>query len=151
MNTYVPPYPGFMCPFPLFPSHLVTDNLLPPFGSVHIDETRTLAQCPYYSPTWRADQLCRDEIIIHVYGADNRMISDFRDFVEQFSRDWGTIGMCHSGPIEDVKHIQPELQILSPRKMLKYRVNYYQSVSRNVVQQYIENAKVQFTPQWLQN
>ena len=37
MPIYVPPYPGFTCPFPLYPSYLVSENLLPPFGAVHIE------------------------------------------------------------------------------------------------------------------
>jgi hypothetical protein len=147
MSGYVPPYPGFTCPFRLYPSYLVDDNLVPPFGSVHIEDSIPLAQVPILGRTLEATQLCRDKVLVHVYGANNQMISDFREFVNQYSRDWNTIGMAMSGAIVDHKHTQSEFQILSQRKSIRFSVNYLQSVSRNVARQFIEHVKVQYYPQ----
>jgi hypothetical protein len=147
MNYYVPPYPGgFICPFPLYPSYLVDDNLPPPFGSIHVERTDSLATCPLTGSTWSATQLCRDRVIIHMYGANNRMASDFREFVEQYSTDWSTIGIATSGAIVDRKDPQPEFKIISQRKSITFEVNYLQSVSRDMARQYIERAKCQFYP-----
>jgi hypothetical protein len=147
MNYYQPPYPGFVCPLRLYPAFLVDDNLAPPFGAVHVERTEALAPVPLLGPHLEADQLCRDRVVVHMYGADNAMAADFRDFVEQYSADWNTIGIAGSpSPIIDVKHPQPELKVLAQRKSITFDVNYKQSVSRNVARQYIEAAKIAFTP-----
>lgn len=147
MNGYQPPYPGFVCPFKLYPAFLVDDNLTPPFGAVHIERTDALQPVPIYGPHWEANQLCRDRVTVHMYGASNRMASDFRDFVEQYSRDWNTIGIAGSpSPIVDVKQPQPELKVLAQRKSISFDVNYQQSVVRDLTRQLILAAKIAFYP-----
>src|SRR6516162_1189138 len=56
MPNYVPPYPGFTCPFPLYPSYLVDDNLSPPFGSVHIEKTESLEMGSSFGPRMEQDK-----------------------------------------------------------------------------------------------
>jgi hypothetical protein len=147
MNYYQPPYPGFTCPFRLYPAFLVDANLPSPFGAVHVERTDALAPVPLLGPHMEADQLCRDRVVIHMYGADNKMASDFRDFVEQYSMDWNTIGIAGSpSAIVDVKQPQPEMRVLAQRKSITFDVNYLQSVSRDLARQYILAAKVQFFP-----
>src|SRR5580693_6517169 len=51
MPSYVPPYPGFTCPIPLYPSFLVPDNEPPPYGAVHIEDTRSLVDAASFGPT----------------------------------------------------------------------------------------------------
>jgi hypothetical protein len=149
MSTYVPPYPGFECPFPLYPSYLVDDNLKPPFGSVHVEETKTLAMVPYLGPRMQSAHLCRDTVKVHLYGLNNEAASDFLLFVEQFSRDWMSIGMANSPHIRDEKHTQTEMKIISQRKLIEFEVNYLQSVVRDIFRQFILHAKVQFyDPKW---
>jgi hypothetical protein len=144
MNFYVPPYPGgFVCPFQLYPSYLVDDNLPPPFGSVHVERTEALAQCPLTDRSYGATQLCRDVVTVHMYGVTNKLASDFREFVEQYSVDWSTIGIARSGAIIDRKDPQPEFKIIAQRKSITFEVNYLQSVSRDLARQYIEHVKVQ--------
>jgi hypothetical protein len=151
MPGYVPPYPGFTCPIPLFPSYLVTDNLPPPFGSVHIEDTQALGTSPVFGPTLQSRHLSRDRVRVTIYGADNETISTFLAFVEQYSYDWMTLGMANAPVIQDEKHPQPELLILGQRKRIDFDVNYLQSTSRDIARQLIEGAKVQFTPAWLKN
>jgi hypothetical protein len=149
MPIYVPPYPGFTCPFPLYPSYLVDDNLPPPFGSVHIEETTTLEMSPYYGPRLQSASLCRDRVKIHVYGADNAMSDDFVAFVSQYSRDWMTIGFANSPNVKDEKAKQSELRILSKYKTIEFLVNYLQGTSRDIARQFIEHAVVQNQLQWM--
>jgi len=149
MPGYVPPYPGFTCPLMLYPSFLVDDNIEPPFGAVHIYDTLALEQRPWIGRNSEAAQLCREKVRVTMYGADNAMASDFRDFVEQYSTDWMTIGIASVGAIQDEKHPQQEMKILAQRKHIEFEVNYLQSVSRDIARQFIEGAKVQFTEQWL--
>jgi hypothetical protein len=149
LSSYVPPYPTFDCPFPLYPSYLVDDNLKPPFGSVHIEETKALAMAPYMGPKSETGHLCRDTVKVHLYGLSNEEASNFLLCVENYSRDWMTIGMANSPYIKDEKHSQPEMKILAKRKSIEFEVNYLQSVVRSIVRQFILHARVQFyDPQW---
>lgn len=144
MSGYVPPYPTFNCPFPLFPSYLVDDNLTPPFGSVHVENTTTLAMVPYLGPRMQSAHLCRDTVRVHLYGLDNEAASDFLLFVEQYSRDWMTIGMANSPSIRDEKQTQPEMRVIAQRKLIEFDVNYLQSVARDIARQFILHARVKF-------
>lgn len=147
MNYYVPPYPGGrVCPLPLYPSYLVDDNLAPPFAAVQIDRTEALAPIPLMDRNSSADHLCRDAVTIHMYGANNRLAADFRDFIEQYSKDWGKIGISTIGAITDANHVQAELKVIAQRKSLGLSVNYLQSVSRDAARQMIIKAKVNFYP-----
>jgi hypothetical protein len=147
MNYYVPPYPGgLVCPFELFPAFLVDDNKPTPFGSVHVERTEALQPVPLLGRRMEADQLCRDRVIIHIYGASNRLASDFREFVEQYSRDWSKIGIATAGALTDLNQVQSELQVIAQRKSITFEVNYLQSVSRDLARQYIIKAKCQFYP-----
>ncbi len=149
MPVYVPPYPGFTCPLPLYPSYLVDDNLPPPFGSVHIEETTTLEMSPYYGPRLQSASLCRDRVKIHLYGANNAMSDDFVAFVNQYSRDWMTIGMANSPNVKDEKSKQSEFRILSRHKTVEFLVNYLQGTSRDIARQFIKHAIVQNQLQYL--
>jgi hypothetical protein len=150
MPSYVPPYyDGFLCPLPLFPSFLVTDNLEPPFGSVHIDKTEVLHTAPIYGPNWEQWQVCRDTVRVTLYGADALMAATFLSFVLQYSRDWDFIGMANMPNVSDEKHHQPEMQILSQRKRVEFTVNYLEAISRAQARQFILQTKMQFFQQWL--
>jgi hypothetical protein len=149
MQIYVPPYPGFTCPFVLYPSFLVDDNLPPPFGSVHIEDTSVLQMNAYLGPRLQSSQLCRETVKIHLFGVNNEKAIDFMNFVTQYSRDWNYIGLAESPAINDEKDVQPEMKIISKRKYIEFDINYCQSVSRDMARQLIEHAKVQFyNPRW---
>jgi hypothetical protein len=151
MPNYVPPYPGFICPIPLYPSFLVDDNLPPPFGAIHIEKTESLEMGSYYGPHMEQDQLCKEIVRVHLYGADNLTANNFLGFVEQYSLDWMTLGLSQVPAIKDGKLIQSEFKILAQQKMIEFDINYRQKVVRNQARQFIEHVKVQFIPQWLQS
>jgi len=149
LSSYVPPYPTFNCPFPLYPSYLVDDNLAPPFGSVHIENTKALAMVPYMGPKSETGYLCLDKVKIHLYGLDAQEVSDFMLCVENYSRDWMTLGLANSPAIYDEKQEQSEMKIISQYKTIEFEVNYLQTVARNIARQFILHAKVQFyDPKW---
>jgi hypothetical protein len=143
MPNYVPPYPGFVCTIPLYPSYLVDDNLPPPFGSIHIEKTIALASSPFFDPRMSSDQLCKDEVKVHLYGCDNLVAQTFLAFVEQYSMDWGKIGLANMPIISDIKRPQPEFKILAQSKEISFDINYLQSASRDIARQFIEHVKVQ--------
>jgi hypothetical protein len=144
LSAYVPPYPTFNCPFPLYPSYLVDDNLSPPFGSIHVEKTDTLAMTPYMGSNSSTAYLCRDKVKVHLYGCDAREVSDFLLCVENYSRDWMTLGFANSPAIYDEKQTQTEMKIISQYKTIVFEVNYLQNVARNIARQFILHAKVQF-------
>ena len=149
MPNYVPPYPGFTCDIPLYPSYLVTDNLPPPYGAVHIERTETLEMGSNFGPRMQQAQLCRELVRVHLYGCDNLMASNFAAFVEQYSLDWMKIGLSNSPAIKDEKLTSPEFEILARRKLIEFDINYRQLVVRDEARQFIEHAKVQWIPEWL--
>jgi hypothetical protein len=149
MPNYVPPYPGFTCNIPLYPSYLVDDNLVPPFGAVHIAKTENIELGSAYGPRLQQSQLCKELVTVHLYGCDNLMASDFVSFVEQYSLDWMKLGLSSSPAIKDIKLTQPEFKILAQRKEIDFEINYRQWVIRDEARQFIEHAKVQFYDQWL--
>jgi hypothetical protein len=144
MSSYVPPYPTFNCPFPLYPSYLVDDNLIPPFGAVHVEETKALAMVPYMGRESQTAHLCVDHVKVYLYGLDNEASSDFLLFVENYSRDWMTLGLANSPSISDEKQTQTEMKLLAQRKLIEFDVNYLQSVARDIARQFILHARVQF-------
>jgi hypothetical protein len=149
MPNYVPPYPGFVCEFPLFPSFLVTDNLQPPFGSVHILDTVTMVMGTQYGPKMESDQLCREKVRIHMYGVNNQMASDFVSFVEQYSKDWMNLGLVDTPAIKDGKMPSPEFKVIAQYKTVEFDINYRQVESRNMARQLILHAIVQNQAKWL--
>jgi hypothetical protein len=150
MPNYVPPYPGFVCPIPLYPSYLVDDNLPPPFGSVHIENTECLEMGTAFGPRLQQSQLTRERVKVHLYGCDNLMASNFVAFVEQYSLDWMKLGLSDSPAVKDIKLPQPEFKVLAQRKLVEFEINYRQNVIRDEFRQFIEHAKVQFyNPHWL--
>jgi hypothetical protein len=152
MPNYVPPYPGFTCPLPLYPSYLVDDNLPPPFGAVHIEDTECIEMGSAYGPRLQQSQLVKEKVRIHLYGADNLMASNFVSFVEQYSLDWMKLGLSDSPAIKDLKLPSPEFKILANRKMIEFNVNYRQNVIRDEFRQFIDHVKVKFyNPRWIDN
>jgi len=149
LSSYVPPYPTFNCPFPLYPSYLVDDNLVPPFGSVHVEKTDTLAMTPYMGPKSETGYLCRDKVKVHLFGLQADDVSNFLLCVENYSRDWMTLGFANSPAIQDEKDTQTEMKIIAQYKTIVFNVNYLQTVARNITRQFILHAKVQFyDPKW---
>ena len=149
MPNYVPPYPGFICEFPLYPSFLVDDNLSPPFGAIHIDDTETVEMAIDWGPRWQQSDLCREKVTIHLYGVDNLMAGDFVSFVQQYSLDWMKLGLSNMPAVKDIKLPAPEFKIIAQRKRIDFEINYRQNVARDEARQFILGAKVQWIPQWL--
>jgi hypothetical protein len=129
----------------------VDDNLPPPFGAIHIDDTECIELGSSFGPRLQQSQLVREKVTVHLYGADNLMASNFVAFVEQYSLDWMKLGLQDSPAIKDIKLTSPEFKILAQRKRIEFNINYRQNVIRDEARQFILHAKVQYIPQWLQN
>src|ERR1700733_1306480 len=96
MPTYVPPYPGFICPIlKMYPSFLVPENETPPYASVHIEGTQSLVETATLGPTLTSNQLSSEIVRVTMYGVNNDDAVTFLNFVTQYSYDWNYIGMMN--------------------------------------------------------
>ena len=128
----------------LYPSFLVDNNILPPWASVHIPTTEGIGSTPLLGSDLSHSQLCFDRVEITMYGMRNRQALDFVDFVNQYSVDFGTLGLMNIPVLRDEKRTQSELGTLAMKKSIVYDVSYLQSVARDVARQLILNAVPDF-------
>jgi hypothetical protein len=142
---YVPPYDeAFRCGIPLYPSFLVTDNLEPPFGAVHIETTTPLGGSPIFGPHLEQDQFSKDVVRVTLYGVDNLGAQTFLAFILQYCCDWHTFGVMNSPVVVDEKRPQPEFKILSQKKVIQFDVSYWQRAARNETRKLIDRAQFQW-------
>lgn len=148
LNGYNPGY-GFGNPsLVLYPSFLTPSNLEPPYAAVHIppEATRTLAMAPRIdSRTSTHSQLCADLVRITLWGTRNFSALDFVDCVNQYSSDFGAIGMMNSPVVRDEKRTQTELGTLAMKKTVEFEVSYLQSRINDVAMQAIQRATAAFS------
>jgi hypothetical protein len=134
----------------LYPSHLVPQNLRPPYGSVFVDPefTRSLQGAPVLTRSGSHFLLASDTVKITLYGADNDMVMDFVDLVNQFSVDSpGCLGIMNMPIPVDEKRTQPEMSVIAMKKTITYEVSYNQASIREIARQMIELVVVKF-PQY---
>jgi hypothetical protein len=149
MPGYKPPYPGFTCPFTLYPSFLIPQNEPPPYGSVHIEGTRALEAVALLGPRLQSSQLATEKVTVTTYGVDNDDIITFLNFIIQYSGDWSYIGIRNMPIVEDEKREQSELQVIAQKKRIVVEVNYVQQSVRDVARQYIKHCIADWNPEKL--
>jgi len=149
MNSYMPPYPGFVCPLTLYSSYAVPENLVPPYGVVHIppESTEALQGAAYLDRTLGHWQLAQETVRVTLYGARNDDVMTFLDFVNQYSYDWNYIGMRNCPIVRDEKRTQPEISALAMKKTIEFKVSYNQHSARNIARQLIKKALITYLPQ----
>lgn len=131
----------------LYPSYAVPQNLRPPYGSVHIEPSMTLAlqAAPVLTRTASHFRLASDTVNVTLYGLDNDEVLNFIDLVNQFSIDsphhFGIMNMPL--PVDD-KRTQPEMGVLAMKKTIAYEVSYNQASIREIARKMIDRAIVDF-------
>jgi hypothetical protein len=143
ISNYDPPYDnGINNHLQLYPSFLIPDNLLPPYGAVHIppENTESLQTAPFFNRHLSQFSLARDRVRITLYGLDNEAALSFLAAVLQFSADFNTIGVLNMPLIRDEKRVAPELGVIAQKKTIEFEVSYQQSAMRQVARQMIETA-----------
>ena len=149
LNTYVPPYPGFVTGLTLYPSFLLPDNMVPPYGVVHIDPSQTESvQAAYnFGSTLSQAALAQDKVRVTIYGQTNDLALTFLAAVQQFSYDYNTLGMVNMPVIRDEKRTAPELNVIAMKKTIEFEVSYNQQTTRNVARQLILDCVNAYLPQ----
>ena len=107
LSNYTPTLPayGFGNTIPLYPSFLVTPNLVPPFGSVHIaeDGTEALGGAPYLGATSSHYQLARDRVTVTLYGVRSDAALTFLDCCLQYMGDYQVLGLGNAPVVRDAE------------------------------------------------
>jgi hypothetical protein len=148
MNNYVSPfYDGFSdagvpfvtAPPTLYPSFLVEDNKVPPYGAVHIgeDDTRALQAAPLLDRNRSHSQLVSDRVRITLYGLQNDEAMDFLDTINQYSLLTDSFGIMNSPVVRDGKRKQEELKAVAMKKVIDLEISYYQTRAAAVARQLI--------------
>ena len=147
LNGYQPFY-GFASPVTLYPSFIVPTNLLPPYGSVHIDpiNTKAIASTGRLDPNSSHSQLATDTVRVTLWGTRNFNAQDFVDCVNQYSLDYDVIGIQNMPIVRDEKRTQVELAAIGQKKTIEFEVSYYQSAVRDIARQIIQQAFVTYQP-----
>ena len=151
LADYQPPYyDGFSSTLPLYPSYLVPDNLLPPYGVIHIGEndTEALQSAPWFDWTLSQNLLAKDHVKVTLYGLTNAAAQTWLAAVLQFSYDYNTIGMMNMPVIRDGKRIAPELGVIAQQKIIEFDVTYNQGTLRQVVRKQLETIIPAVTPEY---
>lgn len=127
---------------PMYPSFLVSENILPPYASVHIqpDQTEAIQPVPWLDTDSSHYQLARDMVRITIYGARNKVALDFQDKVFDYSLNTDALGIMSAAAVpitRDEKRTQTELAILAMKKTITFEVSYYQTRANNIARQLI--------------
>lgn len=138
-NTGVP---FFVKPPLLFPAFMVDDNETPPYGSIQIgdDDTEALQAVPLIDINRDHYQLVSDRVRITLYGLQNDACLDFIDTVNQYSVNTGHFGIMNMPVVRDATRTQPELRTRAMKKVIDYRISYYQIRVAQVARQLIKSC-----------
>lgn len=130
---------------PMYPSFLVSEDIVPPWCSVHIpeDDTWAMQATAYIDDIGSHYQLARDTVKLTFYGLNNAAVLDFLDYVNQFSLNTDAFGIMNSPIVRDSKATQAELNIISQKKTIEFEVSYYQKSVRHIARQYIKSAFIE--------
>ena len=144
LNNYVPPVAGFGNSVPLYPSFLLSKNIVPPFASIHIDDTEALQSTQLIDPDSNLSQLCRDRVRITMFGIRNNEALDFVACVNQFSLDTDAFGVMNMPSVRDEKRLQVEMAVIAMKKSVEFEISYYQQTMNNIAVQLIKSAVPSF-------
>lgn len=133
----------------MYPSFLVDPNIAPPFASIHVEPSQTLAMqsMPLLTNTLSHYQLATDKVRITTYGLRNDAALDFQDYILNHSINTDDFGILNMPIMRDEKRTQSELNILAQKKVLELDISYFQSRVAAVSRQLITNARVNYYPQ----
>lgn len=142
LNTYAPPYAGFTPGVTLYPSYIVDENEVPPYGAVHIEPgaTEAIQASPQYDATLGQSQLVSDRVRITLYGLQNNAALSFLSAVEQYSLDTDNFGIMNVPTPRDEKRTLPEIAAIAMKKTLTFDVSYYQSRANTIARKLIKSA-----------
>lgn len=148
VSNSLPVWLGLDQLMPMYPSYLVPDNIVPPYGSVHIspDDTSAIQAIPLLGAKGSHNQLVRDRVRITLYGMRNFNALDYQDMILQYiERNDDVMGLMNTPIVRDEKRQQNELSVIAMKKTIIFEVSYYQLRVRDVARQLILSCIPDFT------
>jgi len=142
-NTYTltPVYSGLPTGLTLYPADLVPPNLLPPYGSVKIEDTRALQAAPSNrGGTIGTDQLNADRVRITLYGLQHNAGRDFLTAILAYSKLTDNFGFMNSPTVIDGSRKEASLQAVGMQKFVLAEVSYFQSRVNNIARKLIQKV-----------
>ena len=133
--------------FPMYPSYLVDQNIVPAYAAVDINPSLTTAlqDFPLLDPDSNPFQLVKDTVKITMYGIRNHEALNFVQYILDYSRNTDNIGLMNMPVMQDEKMTQSELGIMAQKKTITFEVSYYQTTVNNVARELIEHAFISLT------
>lgn len=136
----------------VYPSYLVSENLVPPYIVVHIEPGNTipLGMAPLY--VWPgttagsnlydlgSSQLMQDRVEITLYGFDNQKAIQYLSSLMDYSLNTDDFGFCNSPAIMDEKRKQTEIATIAQKKKIVILASYYQATADAVARRLILSA-----------
>ena len=134
--------------FPMYPSYLVDQNIVPPYAAVDINPSLTTAlqDFPLLDPDSNPFQLVKDTVKITMYGIRNHEALNFVQYILDYSRNTDNIGLMNMPVLQDEKMTQSELGIMAQKKTITFEVSYFQTTVNDIARQLIEHAFMEITP-----
>lgn len=138
-NTGVP---FFVAPPTLYPSQLVQENKIPPYGSIYIgdNDTNVIQSTPLLDINRSHSQLVTDNVRIILYGLQHKAVMDFIDTVNQYSLDTDNFGIMNMPVVRDGIRNQKEILSRAMKKVIDFQVSYYQNRLADVTRALIKHA-----------
>jgi hypothetical protein len=143
-NVYNPVWP---VPIPrpdivFYPSFAVPENLVAPYGVIHIvpAETEVWQTMPRLGVRSEQLSLAKDQVQITLYGCNNRVASDLLYSILQYSFDTEIFGILNIPAIRDEKEAQVELHTLAQKKRIIFEVSYGHGTMRDIARQLITSC-----------
>jgi len=133
--------------FPMYPSYLVDQNIVPPYAAVDINPSLTTAlqDFPLLDPNSNPFQLIKDTVKITMYGIRNHEALNFVQYILDYSRNTDNIGLMNMPVMQDEKMTQSELGIMAQKKTITFEVSYYQTTVNDIARKLIEHAFINLT------
>lgn len=135
--------PTFENTFPIYPSYLLPDNLLPPYATIDIDPSQitNIGAGKFYDGDGNRLMLATEKVEVSLFGIRNDAALDWMDAVVQYGLDHpDTFGVQNSPVMRDAKRGQVEISALAQKKNITFQVNYYQTRLNAIVLKYILSA-----------
>ena len=143
LNNYATIYwDWFTNSVPIYPSELVTPNLVPPYAAVHIPQeaTRALQAAPLLTRNRSHYQLAADSCRVTLYGLQSDEAEDFLDCVLQYSVNSANFGVMNMPIVRDGKRKQEELTAVAMQKFIDVDISYNQARVADVARQLITSV-----------
>jgi len=133
--------------FPMYPSYLVDQNIVPAYAAVDINPSLTTAlqDFPLLDPDSNPFQLVKDTVKITMYGIRNHEALNFVQYILDYSRNTDNIGLMNMPVMQDEKMTQSELGIMAQKKTITFEVSYYQTTVNDIARKLIEHAFINLT------